>query len=518
MLPKGLPEHTLGWEVLSWGSQMLAQPDGNRNYEQGAPWQYTNEQAMFILWFYAVDEYGRFKYRNAVIERPKGWGKSPLLAAICCTEFLGPTNFAGWDANGNPVGKPTASPLVQIAAISDSQAENTMSLVREMLSGGQVMYHYPYLDINLAKITYPGGKKLEKVTASPRGREGNRATFVVMDETHLWVPAEQGPQLYEALARNLGKMDHRWVATTNAHLPGEGSVAETHYNSYQKMSIGEAFDKGLLFDTREVFVEDVYDPTQAIPALRTVYGDAGHPVHGWINLDRIWAEINDPSTPEHVARRYYFNQHIEGHSTWLNPSLWKGCQIKKFKKLKRTDPIAVGVKAVTKKGCAIVACRLTDMTLFELAWWENPGTNKKWELPTTEVDAKVRKILAEYNVFKLFSDPQPLQDIIGKWYADYEDEVEEFWISTKTKMARACEQFEASVYDKRLLNTSKAVDIHVRAAHTEEVTQGYVIRQETRDSKRYIFGAQAAVLAVEAGVTAIEEGALKVVDDTIYGY
>ena len=66
MLPPGLPQHTLGWEVLEWGTQMLAHPEN-----PDEPWIYTNEQAKFVLWFYAVDEFGRFIYRSAVLERPK---------------------------------------------------------------------------------------------------------------------------------------------------------------------------------------------------------------------------------------------------------------------------------------------------------------------------------------------------------------------------------------------------------------------------------------------------------------
>src|SRR5678816_2527670 len=95
--------------------------------------------------------------------------------------------------------------------------DNTMSLVIQMLGNGNAMYYYPYLDINLSKITYPGGKKLEKVTASPKGREGNRATFIVMDETHLWQPSNKGLELFEALARNLAKMNRRW-AVSYTHL------------------------------------------------------------------------------------------------------------------------------------------------------------------------------------------------------------------------------------------------------------------------------------------------------------
>src|SRR5690606_37194755 len=172
---------TLGWEVLAWGSAMLGQPDGEY---KGQSWEYTPEQALFILRFYAVDDEGKFLYRRAVLERVKGWGKSPLVAAICCTECFGPVRFDGWDADGEPVGAPAYSPLVQIAAISDSQADNTMVLVGEMLAEGEAA-NIRGIEIMLSKVTAPGQRKIEKVTASPRGREGNRATFVVMDEM-LW--------------------------------------------------------------------------------------------------------------------------------------------------------------------------------------------------------------------------------------------------------------------------------------------------------------------------------------------
>jgi hypothetical protein len=77
VIPQGLPEHTLGWEILDWSSQMLAQPDGDN---QGDAWQFTDEQAMFILWFYAVGGDGKFLYRNAVLERSKRLGK---ITAAC---------------------------------------------------------------------------------------------------------------------------------------------------------------------------------------------------------------------------------------------------------------------------------------------------------------------------------------------------------------------------------------------------------------------------------------------------
>jgi hypothetical protein len=42
----------------------------------------TLEQARFILWWYSVDENGRYSHRNGVFRRMKGHGKDPLAAAL----------------------------------------------------------------------------------------------------------------------------------------------------------------------------------------------------------------------------------------------------------------------------------------------------------------------------------------------------------------------------------------------------------------------------------------------------
>jgi hypothetical protein len=63
-----LPEKTLGWQILAWGRD-------NINNEFGQPFEPTFEQARFILWWYAVDERGRFVYRKGILQRLKGWGR-----------------------------------------------------------------------------------------------------------------------------------------------------------------------------------------------------------------------------------------------------------------------------------------------------------------------------------------------------------------------------------------------------------------------------------------------------------
>jgi len=94
---------TLGYLALDWMTTYLSRPTVTYH----APFEPTREQAEFLLKWYRLDPItGERIYRRGVIQRSKGWGKSPFLAAIAAFEALGPCRFAGWDAEGQPVGQP----------------------------------------------------------------------------------------------------------------------------------------------------------------------------------------------------------------------------------------------------------------------------------------------------------------------------------------------------------------------------------------------------------------------------
>ena len=48
-------------------------------------------------------------------------------------ELLGPCRFGGWTVDGDPVAVPHPSPWVQIAAVSQDQTRNTMTLLPGLL-------------------------------------------------------------------------------------------------------------------------------------------------------------------------------------------------------------------------------------------------------------------------------------------------------------------------------------------------------------------------------------------------
>lgn len=506
MIPKGLPKLSLGWDILDWGSTYLAQPDGAH---KGDTWHYTKEQAKFILWFYAIDSSGRFIYRRALLARPKGWGKSPLLAAISCTELIGPVQFDGFDADGKPVGRPSYSPLIQLAAVSEAQTDNTMSLVIEMLGDGYATDYYS-LDIGKSRILTRGGK-LEPVTAQAKSREGQRPTFAVLDETHLWIPSNGGDKLAATIRRNLGKIDGRSIETTNAYLPGEESVAEDSEHYWQSIQRGEAINPGLMYDFRQADPSAPYERcAERRAALVSVYGDAAMENGGWVNLDRIEQEMDDPATKEADGRRFYFNQITQGSLQWIDPVKWEACFDKYLRPLNRTDPITLGFDGgIRDDSTALVACRIEDGAIFPIHVWEKPDGAREWEVDFVSVDLYVREYLGQYNVVRMNCDPAYWQDIVGRWASDYEGIVWEWWTNRKKAMAEANERFSTSVATGNLKHPgAEVLTRHVLNAHVEETPWGDLLRKDIRGGSRKIDAAVAAVLAYEARGEAVEDGFL----------
>jgi hypothetical protein len=316
---------TLGWYVIDWMSSNLATPD-LPEYE---PLRLTPEQAQFVLNFYAIDpRSGRRRIRRAVYSRPKGSGKSPFLAGIAAVEGLADVVPDGWDAHGQPVGKPWTdlrTPLVQLAAVSEDQTKNSWTPLLEMLRDGPVVDNYPGLEVFDSFVNLPRGR-IEFVTSSATSREGNRPVFSVLDQTEEWKPSNGGVKLAATIRRNLGKTGGSSIEAPNAFEPGAGSVAEHSAEYASKITEGRARDEGLLWDHREAPPDtDMSDRDSLLAGLLYAYGDSAADNGGWVDLDRIVAEVWDPDTDPQDARRFYLNQVTHATDAWLSQPEWAAC-------------------------------------------------------------------------------------------------------------------------------------------------------------------------------------------------
>lgn len=315
---------SLGWVLLDLFEEFLRVPGGLLH---GQPMRLTDSQASFFVRLYALDpEAGRRIYRKAVKRGSKGVGKSPGAGApFAFGELVGPVVFDGWDAVGEPVGRPRPAPWVQIAACSEDQTDNTYVALFEMLRDAPAIDEFN-LDLGMTRI-YLGDRpgRVEPVTAAAGSREGQPITAAVKDETHLWVPSNGGRRLSATLDRNLAKMDCVGIETTNAHVRGAGSVSEETRKAWGR---GQA---GILYDSVEPPVpDDLSDRKQVRAALEVAYGDSALERGGFVDLDRIVEEMLDPSVTLNDKLRYYLNVDVDDddHDHWLAdvPDAFPACR------------------------------------------------------------------------------------------------------------------------------------------------------------------------------------------------
>lgn len=431
-LPPDLPQRTLAAQIVNWCGRYIRQPDGP---DAGGPWSFTKEQLRFLWHFYAVDERGRWLYTRAVLRRAKGWGKSPFMAAIAIAEFLGPVRYWRDDADGNPVGRPVPLPLVQIAGFSIAQTNNTMAMVLAMLEESPAVSDYR-LDLGLTRIFTAGGGKLEPITSSGSTTEGARPTFVVLDETHLWKPADGLIKFAETIRRNLGKSRDglaRSCETTNAHEMGQESVAERSYLAFEAQRTGRARGSTILYDSREAPPEtNLYDDDDLADGLRLVYGNST-----WVQIDRILDEIHDPDTPPSEARRFYLNQLVVAEDAWVRPYEWDACRDDE-RELAEDDQITLffdGSKSDDATG--LVGCRIDDGHVWTFGVWRRPAGVAEWTVPRQEVADIVDRVFANYDVRAFWADPGSGKDdegerywypLIDRWSATYGAELD-LWAS-----------------------------------------------------------------------------------------
>lgn len=418
-LPEGLPMEygvlTLGPDVLWWGEEYLAQPDGE---SAGDAWRWTPTQQRVVLWWYAVDAVGRWVFRRGQVVLPKGSGKSPLAAALSCCELGAPTLYDGVDAAGMAVGRPHPSPHVQLAAVSQDQTDNTMSLVLSMLRDGAADEVIEGLDLGLTRVRTRSGK-LEPVTASAPSREGQRLTAAILDEPHLWTNTNGGVRLAATLRRNLGKMGGRSLETTNAWTPGEDSVAESTAAYADKIAEGEIADVGLLRYHPTATVPNLADRDALREALTGLYRDAP-----WVDVDRVIAEVYDLGTHPADSRRFYLNEVAVAEDSLVAAHEWDACQT--MEQLTEGDTIVLGFDgAIRDDATALMACRVEDRLMQPIGIWERPDgpQGDGWEVDRGAVQDAVEHAFGLYRVVGMYADVEHWSSYIDRWGAEWQEQL-----------------------------------------------------------------------------------------------
>lgn len=513
---------SLGWEALAWITDLLAMPD-RPDY---VPLTLTPEQAQFVLDFYRLDPVtGRRVYRRAVWSRPKGHGKSPLMGALGVFEALGPAVPDGWDANGRPVGKPWSevrTPLVQFAAVNEDQTRNAFDPLLEMIRQGPVLDEYA-VDPMDTFVALPKGR-IEYITAAAVSKEGNKPVWAALDQTEGWIPSNGGRKLADVIRRNAGKIGGTTVETPNAYRPGMGSVSEMTAAYAEQIRAGKTRDNGLLYDHLEAPAEtDMADRESLMAGLQVAYGDSAESAGGWVDLDRIIAEIWDPATDPQDARQFYLNQVTHASDSWVSAPQIKAI-VDREKVVSPGDQIVLGFDGSRGRvrgkadATALVGMRVSDKHLFEIAVWE-PGPNdpQDWAPNPLEVDATVRDCFERFRVVGFYADPSGWTSQVAEWEAAFHRKLRvkasrntpiAAWPRGKdSRVSEVVEKMRQAIVNGEIsMSDSPRLIAHMLHARRRDKRTGYLLYKSFPDSPDKIDAAYAACMAFSACIDAIAGG------------
>jgi hypothetical protein len=500
---------TLGYEVADWIQDTCVIPDGEH---QGEPYVLTDEMLRFVLWHYrlrpdaAADRgkpSGAFYFeRGSQLVRPQKWGKGPLSAALICAEAAGPVLFDGWDSAGEPVGRPWATPHVQVTAVSEDQTDNVFRALLPMIELGDLKADVP--DTGLTRVNLPGGGLIEPVTASARSRLGQRITFAVQDETHSWLDRNGGRKLADNQRRNLAGMGGRFMETTNAWDPTEDSVAQRTF----------AGPIGVHVDYPQPLPGSVRNKRERRKVMRAGYGDSW-----WIDLDRIDVEVeallgHDPAQ----AERFFLNRVHAGESVAFDLARWQA--LKADVKVGHGELVTVGVDGARyEDAVAMVATHVATGHQWPLAIIERPpNAPDDYEHDLERLDGALMEAQQRFKVWRVYIDPQKIELVVDRWRGrDRSKTIVDWYTNQPRKIAYAVRAYrEAMTFGEvshdgdpdlaRHVGNARRMPLNVK---DDDGRPMWAIQKDRPGSPNKIDAAMAGVLSWEARGDAIAAGMLK---------
>lgn len=428
-----LVRSSLGPAIIDWSEGRTEEP-GLVHYLTGDPWRWSPGQKRFLILWYAVDEWGRFRYRSGVKRGAKGTGKDPMAGAMCNSELCGPVELYDMDG-GRPIGRPRNFPLVQVLSNSEAQSKDVLRVANAMWSRDARDYYG--LDCGETRTVIKGtGGRFEIPPSSEASGEGDPATFIALNETHHATTASGGARIAAMARRNVAKsptdIQARLVEYTNAHAQGSGSVAEESFLAWQVQQAPHYTGrKDILYDSIEAPPgTDILTEDGRMAGVTAAYSDAP-----WIDKQRICDEMMDRRTSVADTIRYFLNGLGAEAEAWVEPV--------RFDALAAPDTVVADRERIamfldcskSSDATALVACRLSDMFVFlpggNSVWTKPHGwpKAKPWLVPRETVDAAVRACFARYDVMWFGVDPSPARDeteehlywmhVIDGWHRDF---------------------------------------------------------------------------------------------------
>lgn len=419
----------------------------------GSPVKLTDEYRLFLWRAYEVyprghELEGRRRFKRVVLSRRKGSAKTEVGAFVAIVEMdpEGPVRFDGWDAGGDPVGRPVLDPYIPMVAVTEEQVEDlAYGAVHAILSHDQCGLVDDY-DVGLERIMHKtAAGKMQPLANAPSARDGARTTFQHFDEPHLYV-SDRLRKSHATMMRNLPKRyaaDPWALETGTMYGPGEDSVAERSHRYALDVRAGKIVDPTLYFDHRQASERwdlDVVEQLEA--AVREASGDAIE----WADVPSIMGMFRDPSADENELRRYWLNQPRRRSEKWTAVTNVWGDRARPGRAVEGGSKIvAMFDGSYSRDSTALIGCTVEEVPhVFEIRTWERPAHQPGWRTPRNEVIDEIAATMRTFEVVELSCDPPGWHREIEDLEHTY-DVVVRFETNQPSRMGPATDSFEQAV-------------------------------------------------------------------------
>ena len=387
---------------------------------------------------------GRRRFKRVGLSVRKGLAKTEKEALLAYTELHpeGPTRCDGFDASGNPVGRPVRAPYIPMLAVSVEQVE-------ELAFGALSYICTEGADADLFDVTLDRIVRLDEygradgsavpLANSPGARDGARTTLNCYDEPHrLYLPRQI--KAHETMAANLPKrpLDDPWsLYVGTAGQLGQGSVAELLHAEAEQIAAGliERPDLFYLYRTDDDPKRDLSDKAERIRAIAEATGPAGEWGPG--QFDDIASQWDRPGADRSYLERVWLNRWRQSTSQFFDPARIKAAATEGAGQVLEPGAfVALGFDGARyRDATALVAVEIHTGLAELLGLWERPEDVEEWEVPEAEVTETVAAAMERLDVWRLSADPPHWTETVGSWAARWPDQVAEYWTNRPVRMA-----------------------------------------------------------------------------------
>ena len=392
---------------------------------------------------------GRRRFKRCSKSERKGLAKTEKEALIVGTELHpeGPVRCDGFDAHGQPVGRPVVAPYIPMLAYTQDQVE-------ELAYGALkwIIEHSDELDlfdVSLERIIRLDGfgredGKAVPLAQSPDSRDGARTTLNAFDEPHR-LRSERHRKAHNTMDANLPKrpLEDPWsLYVGTAGEPGEGSIEEDLQVEAEKIHRGEIVEPKLFRTYR--WAAGQYDLSimeQRIEAVREATGPAGEWGPG--QFADIAAQWDRPGADKAYLERVWLNRWRKSDEQAFDVAKWRG------------EGPALVIKARAAATVGFDGARFWDSTSFvvteldtgvqrNVATWARPDGVEEWEIDQNEVDAVEEEIHKDFRVVLGYADPAHYISDLARWSAKHPT-WREWWTNRLKPMAYAVRAYVEAI-------------------------------------------------------------------------